>query len=268
MAITSDKKKQRFLRTATEAGAIKGWYYSEAENRYYFISADPDQAGAFEYRTLKEMICHTHTNKMENKVSLSTSPLLNFNCMRRALSGGENCICSHCYSVAMNGQYEDLKAKLKENTYNLTLRPIMADEMADCDYYINKYEGVRFEAFGDIQTAGHMSNLLRIARHWPAQNFTLWTKNLYLVNSVLDTEGKPDNLILIYSNPWIDKPILDTSAPALRHCDKVFNVYTDEDTAEALGATVNCGARDCAVCQLCYTKNATAVVNELLKPNT
>jgi hypothetical protein len=46
--------------------------------------------------------------------------------------------------------------------------------------------------------------------------------------------------------------------------DKVFTVY-DPDFIEAENIDINCGARNCFDCGLCYEKNGVAVINEKLK---
>ena len=85
--------------------------------------------------------------------------------------------------------------------------------------------------------------------------FTLWTKRKNIVNKVLGKRRKPKNLILIYSNPHVDK--LDVDLP--KHFDKVFNnvsKHTDE---------VNC-SKKCLECMMCYTLgNKTTQIIEVIK---
>jgi hypothetical protein len=46
--------------------------------------------------------------------------------------------------------------------------------------------------------------------------------------------------------------------------DKVFTVY-DPAYIEAESIEINCGARNCFDCGLCYEKNGVEVINEKLK---
>lgn len=66
----------------------------------------------------------------------------------------------------------------------------------------------------------------------------------------------PSNVILIYSNPKVDKVI--KTVPKGFH--KVFNVVSSEEVAE-----INCGARKCLECQRCYSFDTTSVIVEKKK---
>lgn len=48
------------------------------------------------------------------------------------------------------------------------------------------------------------------------------------------------------------------------YVDKVFTVY-DEKTILAENININCGARCCATCRRCYSKETEKVISEKLK---
>ena len=89
--------------------------------------------------------------------------------------------------------------------------------------------------------------------------FTLWTKRKNIVTRVLRNRAKPKNLILIYSNPYIDK--LDVKLP--KHFDKVFN-NVDKDT---LKERQNCTGQQCITCRRCYIKSNDNTIIEAVKTN-
>jgi hypothetical protein len=71
-----------------------------------------------------------------------------------------------------------------------------------------------------------------------------------------------DNFIHIHSTPHMN--VLVPTKP--KGFDKVFSVYTRPFVKEH-GVKINCGAKNCLTCQLCYTHNDTEYVNELIKSN-
>ena len=85
--------------------------------------------------------------------------------------------------------------------------------------------------------------------------FTLWTKRKNIVNRVLKNRTKPKNLILIYSNKYVDR--LDIKLP--KHFDKVFNNVSKHTN------DVNC-SKKCLECMMCYTLgNKTTQIIEVKK---
>ena len=87
----------------------------------------------------------------------------------------------------------------------------------------------------------------------PHTNFTLWTKKKSLVVSYCEKYGKPENLILIYSNE-----IIGSIAKLPKYFDKTFNNVFKKDSS------VNCFQK-CIDCLLCYTKNDVKTIIEVKK---
>ena len=238
--------------TEIKADYIKDTYYfkNDLDNTWYvFIE-------------LKDMLCKTHTGKMENIISLSTSPLKNINCINKHNCNNDNIICKHCYSFKMQEQYSSLEKKLIRNTNNLINRTVSITEMERAKYFITKNDIFRFEAFGDLINEMQLNNYVRIAKYFPEITFTLWTKNAFIINKYFDNHEKPENMILIFSNALIDQPLKaeKLSLNGLKYFDKIFNVFSNDNIDP-----INCGKRDCNNCRRCYRKNTACIINELLK---
>ena len=113
----------------------------------------------------------------------------------------------------------------------------------------------RFHSHGELINSIHLENILNICENQPITTFSLWTKRRNIVNRVLKNRKKPKNLILIYSNPYIDS--LDVDLP--KHFDKVFNNVSKDSS------NVNCNSK-CLDCMMCYTLgNPTTQIIEVIK---
>lgn len=207
---------------------------------------------------LNNAICKRHTGKMEGLQSLSTSTLLNPNCLKyRKIEGS---ICSHCYAVAQLNRYAPQVKKLEKATALLStdILPLEALPMITSLYF-------RFEAFGDLINAIQVVNYFNIANKNPLVNFALWTKNPHIIAEAMKVYGieKPTNLNIIYSSIFLN----DVNTAILKRysfIDKVFTVY-DKNTIENKNISVNCGALHCATCLKCYAKNDIKFISEKLK---
>ena len=70
----------------------------------------------------------------------------------------------------------------------------------------------------------------------------------------MSTHKKPENLILIYSNPNINTIVKD-----IPFFDKTFNVFDKENK------NTNCGSKNCLECLNCYEINDKKVIVEKIK---
>lgn len=207
----------------------------------------------------------THTAKMQGVISLSTDINTNPICQgRRKISGS---ICSKCFSASMwddeKGQYRKGNAAFKRNTEILCNRLLKADEIPAINP--DKYPLFRFEAFADLQSVTQVLNYFKIARKNPGVKFALWTKNPGYISKAVTLSPVPQNLQIVLSSMGLNKPARGESWPFV---DKVFTVY-DDATIAADGVKINCGARSCMGCKLCYNPNPDGVrvmqVRERLK---
>ena len=186
------------------------------------------------------------SGKMQDIPALNTDTTSNRFC--RAMRKCPDNICSQCYSDNML------------RTFRKSCRPAWANNSkllaSKTEHPLStaRFDVFRFNAHGELINYNHVCNIMAIAKANPGTFFALWTKRPTLVQKYTRQHGKPDNINLVYSNPKTD-----TYAELPEYFDKVFNVHT-ADTG-----SINCGARSCRGCMLCYTRNDTVVVNELAK---
>lgn len=189
------------------------------------------------------------SGKMKGIPSLNTDTTTNPFCQKMSKTDS---ICGSCYSMKMlttiykkncvpafqrNGEY--LSSKVHEPEYLPKVDATTA----------------RFSSHGELINENHLINCLRIAENQPYTTFTLFTKRKDLVNKVMRTHKKPENMIFIFSNAKIDKVM--TSVP--QYFDKVFNVVTEEREE------VNCRGA-CITCLKCYrTQDTTKQITEVIK---
>lgn len=199
---------------------------------------------------LNYLITRNHTGKMDGMVSLSTSVLLNENCKRNQTVKGS--ICSHCYACAQLKFYKTQAEKLKKATEFLTSHIIALNDIPQLNVSL-----FRFEAFGDLNNSIQVVNYFNIAKMNPEVKFGLWTKNPFIISYALKEYNieKPENLVIILSSMFLNKQYnYDRMKEVYPFIDKVFTVY-DENYIEENNITINCGAKNCFTCKVCYDKN-------------
>jgi hypothetical protein len=119
----------------------------------------------------------------------------------------------------------------------------------------------RFEAFGDVNNATQVKNSFNLCYKNPRVKFALWTKNPdYIAAAIRDGYEKPANLNIVLSSLFVNKQRKTRYA----FVDKVFTVYDPEHIAKN-NVQINCGAKNCFTCGLCYEKNDVSIINEKLK---
>ena len=206
-----------------------------------------------------------HTAKMAGVVSLSTDINSNPICQgRRKIAGS---ICSKCFSNRLwddnTGQYRRVNQAFKNNTSILCGRLLNADEIPVIDPA--RFPLFRFEAFADLQNVTQVLNYFKIARKNPGVRFALWTKNPGFISRAVRIAPVPVNLQIVLSSMRVNAP---AAASAFPFVNKVFTVF-DDDAIKRDGVDINCGARSCLGCQLCYRPNPAGVdlvqVRERLK---
>lgn len=200
-----------------------------------------------------------HTGKMEGKHSLSTSVIQNPICRKRMLNGDS--VCAHCYANRMlSGIYKKGEQRFAKNYTNLQ-KPLQ-----EVPKLPKGWKNFRFESFGDIASETQFHNYCLIARANPDVPMAIWTKNPEIMKPVIESEGKPKNLIIIQSSSKLG----EQESPRYPWIDKVFTVYTDREEAKEKGVEINCEAKathkKCLDCNKCYNlKDKTVYINEILK---
>ena len=196
------------------------------------------------------MIKQIKLSKMSGKLSgigaINTDTTTNEFCVRQK---DTDTICGKCYSHKMLSTYR--KSCVPAFQHNSRLM----SEAIDWDLLpIINQAYFRFNGHGELINTAHLQNIVNIARKNPHCNFALWTKRISIVRQF---KGKiPDNLILVFSNPRIDK-VIDTP----RGFHKVFNNVSKDSIINQ-----NCTGRKCMDCLLCYRKESGAnVIVEAVK---
>ena len=190
------------------------------------------------------------SGKLEGIPALNTDTTSNKFC--QAMSKRKDTICSVCYSWNMLKTFrKNAVPRFKSNSDYLSYK------IHDYDY-LPKVPSIvaRFNGHGELINRNHLENLFRICENQPKTTFTLWTKMYWLVTKLIDSgREKPPNLILVYSNPYVDK--LDVKLP--KHFDKVFNNVSSRTN------DVNCEGK-CLECMKCYTLGETTTqITEVIK---
>lgn len=181
-------------------------------------------------------------NKMDGFTSINVSVKRNEFC--QSMQKCEDKICSHCYARRI---YQIQENNYSENT-DLFLSENFKPEFIDRAI-------IRLHSFGELYNDLHLENIYKLVTFNHNTQFTLWTKRKDIVCRVTARTGKPDNLILIYSSPMLNK-----KERLPKFFNKVFTVYDSSNTT-----TINC-QKSCKSCMKCYTKkDKTIYINESLK---
>ena len=209
-----------------------------------------------------------HTGKMEGIKSLSTSVLLNPNCIKNQKKIGS--ICNHCYAKSLAKMYSALIVKLENNTKELTTRFLMRADFEVLDKEPKEEQIFRFEAFGDLNNELQLVNYVAICSAFPKIQFALYTKMYKLVMDYFSHHPIPNNLNLIFSSFCVNKPLKASALTKniLGHHPgqvKVFTVYDGDFIKKHPELNINCGARSCNKCRRCYENTPDIYVNEILK---
>ena len=199
-----------------------------------------------------------HTGKMEGINSIGTSCADNPFCIKRRENGDS--ICSKCYAATYMKMRHALKERLKGNFEILT-----TELLKDREIPVTNAQIFRFESFGDLYNATQLENYLIICERNPFTSFGLWTKNTWILDEVFNKKkiNKPSNLSIVVSSPLLNKQ-MEINREQFWFVDHIFTVY-DKGSIKENNIDINCGAKSCLGCQICYHKNTEFYINEKLK---
>ena len=193
----------------------------------------------------------TMSGKLKGMRALNTDTTSNPFCIYMYENSPEDFICHWCYSWYMMLTYrKNCVKKWKENSDALSV-PIPYDDLPILNDVL-----FRIDAHGELINLNHMVNLHWLAVKNPGTTIGLWTKRKPFVRQYLKQLTKPPNLMLIYSNGAINKPM---SSPP-KGFDKVFQNVSPDKSLELQ----NCTGQTCMSCRLCYTQG-TDVITEAVK---
>ena len=196
-----------------------------------------------------------HRGKMTGMYSLSTSCNCNERCARNAQIKGS--ICEACFAKRQMQLFPSMEKPLAQNYEILTSEIIEWDDLP----IINALY-FRIEAFGDVANVTQAINYMHLIQKNPGVFFGWWSKNMDIINQMFKETGyeKPANVNFIESSLFLDK----AKHPSYWFVDKVFTVFNQE-TIKEREININCGAKSCLSCGLCYHKNDIIYVNEKKK---
>jgi len=182
------------------------------------------------------------TGKLEGFKAINTNTLSNPYCQKMYSCGSDDIICTKCYSVEMLETFRKGCIPAWERNSKALSEGIIPPHLLPT--FLEAF--VRFSGHGELINMTHLENLHNIALHNAHTKFALWTKRKDLINKFYANNDKPENLILIFSNPKIDAVL--NNPP--KHFDRTFNnVSPDSETAQ------NCTGQKCKDCLLCYIPN-------------
>lgn len=195
------------------------------------------------------------SGKMEGIPSLNSNTRTNPFCQSMYNSGREDIICTHCYSMTMLSTFrKNCEPKFEMVGTLLSSVKYKHEELLKLGTLSNSLVN-RIHSHGELINTKHLHNIISICENQPRLTFSLWTKRKDFVSYVLSRRAKPENFILIYSNPHLDK-IMDRVP---KHFDKVFNNITRSSDQE------NCFGK-CIECMMCYTPGeSTSQIVEKVK---
>ena len=141
------------------------------------------------------------SGKLQDIRSINTNTLTNAFCMKQVKN--KNSICSFCYSDKMLRTMRKNCVPSWQHNSDLLSKVIIQTELLPTilDAFF------RFSSHGELINDIHLINLINITNKNPHCTFTLWTKRKDIINKVFKTMNKPKNLILIFSNSQLNKPI-------------------------------------------------------------
>lgn len=224
----------------------------DARRVFELLAAGPEKLTPEERLELLHIysVAYHESGKIEGIFSLDSSAT---NCgfcrkMREyaAAHPEKQCICGSCYDVRQEGFK---LAALARHTLNLIIMSATVysrEELAA----VPVYGLVRVNSSGDSSGDVYAENMVLFAAAHPAARVTAWAKNTAGYIRACRKHGKPENLLLICSSPFIDK-----TAPRPEYFDYVFTVYsTPEKVREALAAgAMECNGKKCRECGYsCY----------------
>lgn len=203
---------------------------------------------------MKVIHISTMTGKLDGFRAISTNTKTNPYCIKQNAEGGEDNICTKCYSHTMLGSYRKNMAPALQRNSEVLSTMLLGEEALPriLDLYF------RFDAHGELINELHLVNLCAIAEHNPGTSFALWTKRNDIVAKYFATAPKPTNLILIYSNPKIGHIM----AKPPKYFDRTFNNVPEDLFVDQQ----NCTGQQCKNCLLCYTVgNGVSTIVEKVK---
>ena len=220
----------------------------------------------YDFKALEKMPLKitTHGGKLTGINSLSTLKTHNNLCIKNGKN--KRSVCFHCYVNKYLKYYSQLEYTLLYNTLILKYTNLSKYNTPLINANI-----FRLESFSDLQNKQHLKNLIKIVKYNNTCLFSLWTKNYEIIKDYIKQENTPKNLNIIISSFYLNKAVSNGFINLLKSYNhtrknqiKTFTVYT-QDFIKENNIKINCGARSCLKCGLCYSRKNVSELNEILK---
>ena len=224
------------------------FYNSFNDNIQAFIEFFKNSTSGTRQMIIYDHIVFDHDAKMHGVISLSTYVGNNIYCLARC-NNCTNAICKYCYANSLTKQRYYLKMKLIRIMAIFTNIELSKSDIPVIDNTIYPY--FRFESFGDINNKLQFKNYNLFAAVNPGVNFTIWTKNPGIIQQCINAGLQlSNNLIIGLSSLYLNTPEIKKAKkyPFIRF---LFTVY-DDDYIAAHNININCGAKHCISCGICY----------------
>lgn len=256
---------------SNDIGTVKNvtrsqFYNSFNDNIPAFISFFKNSTTGTRQMIIYDHIVFNHDAKMQGVISLSTYIGNNVFCQARC-NNCDNAICKYCYAASLTNQRYHLKMKLIRIMAIFTSVELLKNDIPVLDNTIYKY--FRFESFGDINNVLQVNNYNLIALVNSNINFTWWTKNPGIVqNAINNGMSLSNNIVIGLSSLYLNTLEME-KAKKYSFIRFLFTVYDDDYITEH-NIKINCGAKHCISCGICYKylhefKHGLQLINERKK---
>ena len=224
------------------------FYNSFNDNIPAFIEFFKNSTTGTRQQIILDHICYNHEAKMHGIISMSTYVGNNKYCQARC-KNCDNAICKYCYAASLTKQRYHLKMKLIRIMAIFTNVELCRDDIPVINSEL--YPFFRIEGFGDIVNTTQVKNYNLLALCNSAVSFTWWTKNPGIIQAAID-QGMTlsNNIVIGLSSLYINTPEMD-KAKKYSFIRFLFTVY-DDDYIKAHDIKINCGAKHCISCGICY----------------
>lgn len=193
-------------------------------------------------------IAYHESGKIEGVFSLDSTAT---NCtfcvkMREAAKNNPDIICGYCYDFE---QEKYKRQALNRHTLNMLI-------MSRVEFSIEElktlpvYGIVRVNSSGDAANKIYAANMIKFAIAHPDCKIAIWSKNAPACVAACDEYGKPENVTLIQSSVFINRP-----GKLAKYFDHMFTVYNDAAAVNAAiaGGACECNGKKCRDCGYkCY----------------
>lgn len=157
-------------------------------------------------------------------------------------------VCGECYDYKQE-QYR--YSALNRHTLNLVIMESVEFTIEELSM-LPAGELIRVNSSGDSSGNVYAANMIKYCIAHPTSHCAIWAKNAVSYIHACDKYGKPKNVVMIQSSPFVDREV-----KRAKYFDYVFTVYKDAEKVKAALANgaCECNGKKCKNCDFkCYKK--------------